>query len=281
MNPDPEEMHFHGPAGPAADDQLSGDQQSGGAEEVTAPPPSAPPVPRPVTPTVRWRALIEPRARFWVLTCAVLVCIAIGFFINSLAARAHENWLIADGLHIDAKILMANEEYVPHRPQPPDSIVILRFPWNGQSFDTQIGRFPGRKERIETGSTIRIHINPKDPEDWTWLDQPLPLLDRAIGTIITLPMAALSLLWALWVRTRLLKTWRQGQAVEALIVQTRSTAVAPRCRAAEVTPLDENDRRIYTVFLPRGYADLGPGDHVCILRRSARAKSAVAAAWFE
>jgi hypothetical protein len=278
MNPHPEENHHQGPA-----DQATDDQPPGQAEEVTAPapPPSAPAIPRAVTRMVSWRALTEPRARFWVLTSLVLACIAIGFFINSLVARAHEKWLIANGLHINATVRMANDEFVARRPQPPESVVMLRFPWNGQDFDTHVGRLPGRKERIETGSTIAIHVNPQNPDDWTWLNKPLPLLDRAIGTIITLPMAALALLWALRLRARFLHTWRKGEAVEAFIVETRSTAVAPRSRAAEVTPVDENDRRIYTVFLPRRLADLEEGDHLCILRRSNQATTAVAAAWFE
>ena len=166
--------------------------------------------------------------------------------------------------------------------QSPDSTVMLKFPWHGQDFETAgVSKLPGRKERIETGSALPIHVNPQDPEDWTWLNEPMPLLTRAIGTLITLPIAALALAWALLHRWRLLRTWRRGQAVRALIVATRSTAVAPRCRAAEVTPLDENERRIYTVYLPPNLADMEEGDELYIIRRSARSSWAIAAGWFE
>ena len=109
----------------------------------------------------------------------------------------------------------------------------------------------------------------------------MPLLNRAIGTVITAPMAALSLIWALIRRRRLIRIWQGGEAIEAMVVEARPTAVNPRCRAAQVTPGDESDNRIFTVYLPSRFADVEPGEPIYILRRSARSRDAVAAAWFE
>jgi hypothetical protein len=239
------------------------------------------PPPRNVTGRARWAALTEPRVRAWWLTAIVLGVIGLKFVIVGVRARAHEIWLIENGKRIDATIEWAGNEHLKNRHEAPDSVVQLQFQWDGKPYEPRPAVLEGRKDFITTASTVPIHVNPGDPEDWTWLDAPLPLLSRVIGGIITLPMALLALLWALVKYARTRRAWRSGMAIEALVVDTRIGAIAPLCRAIRVTPDNDDDKRIYTVFVPRGHPDLVSGDMIFILRPSPRSKSAVAAAWFE
>ena len=240
-----------------------------------------PSAPREITSRIRRRAWSEPRVRFWVFAAIVLSVCGVGFIANGLRAGAHERWLIDDGVHIDAIIIVADGEPVKGKQEPPESLVSLRFIWKGQDYEPRAEPLLGRKEFITVGSTIPIHVNPKDPSDWTWLNEPFPLRSRAIGGIIALPMAVLALLWAMLRRARLLRIWRDGIAEEALIVETRFTATAPRCRAARVTPADEGDARIFTVYIPPRLANLQRGDSLHMLRPSAQSSNAISVAWFE
>jgi hypothetical protein len=126
-----------------------------------------------------------------------------------------------------------------------------------------------------------LHVNPNDPNDWTWLQTPLPILSRVIGGIITVPMASVALLLAFLKHASARRAWRNGELVEACVVHTRFAATAPFCQAVRVTPQDVRDKGIYTVFLPTSHPQLAGGEWIYILRPSLKSKFAVAAAWFD
>jgi hypothetical protein len=235
-----------------------------------------------VTVRIRRRAWSEPRVRFWWLAAAVLLVVGLTFVAQGIRARFHDAWLIRDGLRIDARVAVANGEPVKDRPQPPDSVVEIQFRWKGDpKYSPRPRPLEGRRDFIITNSILPIHVNPDDPEDWTWLDEPLPMLARMIGGIVAIPLALLALLWALGRQRVMLRIWRHGEAVEALIVESRHTAIAPRSRVARATPADESDARIHTVYLPPRLASLRRGGAICILRLPSRPKRVCAAAWFE
>jgi hypothetical protein len=276
MNPDPQ--NNRDPAPPEPETAAPEAVQASHADEVVAPPPA---VPRPLTRFVRLRALTEPRVRFWLLAAIVLAGIGIYFLANSFHMRAHEAWLIEHGVPVRATIYVAGETSVPRRKEARDSAVVLHFQWHGQEFESGASKLPGRQQMIETGSILPIHVNPDNPNDWTWLNEPFPIMNRAFGAIITFPLAALVMLYAFLRRAMLLRTWRDGQAVEALVVNARSTAVAPRCRAVEATPSDEKEKRVFIVYLPANQANIEAGDVLYIIRDGTRSTSAIAAGWFE
>ncbi|HET6249094.1 MAG TPA: hypothetical protein VFE47_15470 [Tepidisphaeraceae bacterium] len=238
-------------------------------------------VPRPLDARVRFRAWIEPRVRFWWLLAIVLCIIGVGFMINGIHTRYHEAWLIRDGLHIESTVMVADGEPVKGRPEKPGGVVQIQFPWNGADYQPQARVLEGRKEWVTTGSPLWIHVNPKDPEDWTWLNEPLPAVTRMIGAFVVIPIALLTWLWTIFMQRKTLRVWREGTLAEALIVESRHIAVAPRCRAAQVTPADEADQRVFTVYLPPSLAGLRPGDALMIIRPPGSSLKAVAAAWFD
>ncbi len=235
------------------------------------PPPEAP---RTVSPGIYRRAWVEPRVRVWWAAGVLLALIGVMFVVGTFRSRAHEAWLIEHGLKINAKVVAANGEYVKNRKESPSGIVVLEFPWNGEpGYQPRPRPLEGREDYITTGSLLPIHVNPNDPEDWTWLSEPLPLLQRTVGAIVAFPLALLALLMAWLTRGRTLGTWLTGESVEALVLETHFTAIAPLCRAARVTPGQEYDNRVYTVYLPRSLSGLQRGDALFIIRQSNRASS--------
>jgi len=246
--------------------------------EEPSPPPS---VPRPLTAHVRRRAWVEPRVRFWWMAAIAMLITGGGFIVIALHSRSHEIWLIDHGIRINSTVVIANGETVKKRPQLPDSMVILHFQWNGQEYEPRARTLPGRTEFIVTGSVLPIHVNPNNPEDWTWLDQPLPLLHTLIGAIISFLMAVIAVLMAWLLQRQAVRVWQKCDAVAAWVVDTQFTAIAPRSRAARVTPDMSSDNRLYTVYLPPSLEMLQRGDMLYILRPSAGSSTSVAAAWFE
>ena len=83
-------------------------------------------------------------------------------------------------------------------------------------------------------------------------------------------------------RAKALRTWRDGAAVPALVVESRQTAVAPKSRFVRCTPADRSDNRIVGVFVPQSAArDLRPGDALWLVFPPGGRGRPVAAAWFD
>jgi hypothetical protein len=263
---------------PLRNGALVGLQHEAFVTQQAAPPaPSA--APRELTARVRRRAWEEPRVRFWWLIGIVMLAIGGWFAFSAIRDRAKVQWLIDHGERVEAMVNAANAETVRGRSEPPDSMVELKFDWHGTTFTPHPSMLAGRKEPIITKSKLLIHVNPNDPNDWTWLSAPEPLLTLMTGALVAVPIGICSLLAAMLVRGRMLRVWQTGEAVEALVMDSRNTALAPLSRAARVTPADEEDRRLYKVFVPGGVT-LGHGDSIWIIRAKPDSTSAVSAAWF-
>lgn len=237
--------------------------------------------PRSITPHVRARAWFEPRVRFWWLSAAVIGLIGIVLIFFGLYGRSHQAWLISNGVTINATIYEANGETLKHRSEAPESVVVLKFPWEGKEFTAQPRVLDGRQAFLVTGTLLPIHVNPANPDDWTALDAPLSPFHQAMSGMIILPIAVMSLFIALAAYFRTLRTWTRGEAVHTLIVETRIAAVAPASRVVKVLPDEGYDARIYTVYLPPSLSEQGVGSGVYIVKASPHSRYAVAATWFE
>ena len=125
----------------------------------------------------------------------MLLAAGVWFIIDGERGYSHDQWLIRDGLKIDAKITVAAADTLPNRIKPADSIVTIEFPWKAGSYSPHARPLEGRKQgdSIITGTTLPIHVNPDNPEDWTWLDTPLPFLTRMIGAWVAAPLMAITI----------------------------------------------------------------------------------------
>jgi hypothetical protein len=249
-------------------------------ETSTAPHAPSPP-PRAITPRVRRRAWVEPAVRFWWLTAMVLVLIGAWFALQGVLEWRHDVKLIREGVAVDATVYQVGEmKGIFKHPQPPDSIVTLQFSWHGKDQYTKPDRLPDRKagEFITPGDTIPIRVNPADPTDWTSAKVAGPISGRLFGAEVALPIAALTGVFGLLKWQRMLATWRRGEAIEALVMDSRNTALALGARLVRCTPDAEGDKRVFAVYVPRGLAGVGRGDTIWLLTRG---RGAVACAWFE
>ena len=242
------------------------------------PPPSAP---RAVNRRVRWRAGMDPRVRFAWLLGIVLLLIGVGFIIAGLHARYLQMLLIKHGTPVEATVFQAGEEQVRKKMAAPESVVILHFDWHGQMHETRARVLEGRKDAIVIGGTIPIRVDADDPDNWTPLTEPLPLLQQILGGLLLMPVAFLAFVVSLWLYEGVLRLWRGGQAIEAIALDAHNSALAPMSHAVRCTPTNEQDKRVFTVCVPPKAGKPNPGDVLWVLCPSERSTRAVAAAWFE
>jgi len=245
---------------------------------MTEPPPS---VPRAVSGRVRWRAWNDPRARFAWAVGIVMLLSGVGFIIAGLHARYLQNQLIKNGVVIDATVFQAGAEQIKNKMRSPEDVVILQFPWHGQLHEAHPRVLEGRKDPIIVGGPVQIHVDPNNPENWTPLNEPLPLLQQILGGLLLIPIALMAFAASLWLYGGVLRLWRSGQAVEALALDSHHSALAPLSQTVRCTPADEQDKRVFNVCLPAKAGRPNRGDVIWVLCRSEKSTRAAAAEWFE
>ena len=274
-----------------------------------------PPPPRPFTPRVRRRAWAEPHVRFWWLAAAALLAAGLYMGVVAYVAWRREVWLVRNGTVVQAKVEQSAGETVAGRPISPESGVLLSFDWNGQRRQTW-GVLEGQspKEVILTKSTVPIRVDPENPDRWTYRKEPPGLMADLLGAALALALAPLALLTSVALRRGVLRTWRDGEAAEAVVVARHGTALAPRARAVRCAPTDstpeaeppegnaeESDAaageaaargehrgqshaqpggRVHTVYVPLRHTEAGEDLLRVILPPRAGGRP-LAAAWFE
>ena len=246
---------------------------------------SAPPAypPREVTARVRSRAWTEPHVRFWWMAAAVLFLIGVYFVISQYLTLRRQAWLVREGTVVQALVLQAGSEEARDKLIPPDNPVSLEFEWpaeSGRKVRVQ-GYLEGRTEHIPVKGLVPIRIDPNNPRFWTARIDPAPATWRDwLAALIVLPIAAVVFAAGVLKRRRLLRLWRDGEAIPAAALDSRLTALAPRSRAVRVVPTEAVDRRVRTVYLPSS-APVPQGERLWILLHPDNRGGVAAAAWFQ
>jgi hypothetical protein len=238
------------------------------------------PLPRQVTRSIGLRAWSQPDVRFYWVIALVLGIVALGMGIAVGMDWNHERRLVSHGTPVDAIVQQAGEQTLAGRKQPPDTLCILRFEWHGSPHVTRPAYLAGRQEYVAPQDVVRIFVNPDDPDDWTARSEPGPIGPRLLGAVIALAAALVALAVAWLYRARVLSVWRNGESVEALVIESRNTALAPMSRAVRCTPAEEADTRVFSVYVPARAGKLERGDRIWILSRGKSARGAQSAAWF-
>jgi len=238
---------------------------------------SLPPVPRPITPTARRRAWTEPRVRGWWLAAIVPMGLFIYVCFNVIADFNRFRDLVARGVAVQAVVSVAGYEK-GHR-LPPDTAVTLSYQI-GDTTRQASGTLLARTEMIRVGETIEIRVDPTDPQRWTDHTTPPQLAPRMMGPLAILPFIAVALLAGLLARRRLMKTWREGVAVQALVIEVLQTALAPKSTLVRCTIPTDRDGSVLGVYLPHSKGIPVKGETLWLLRPPARSTGAVAAEAF-
>jgi hypothetical protein len=239
-----------------------------------------PPPPRVLTAHIRRRAWADPRARFWWICCLVLCLIALAFAATGLHEWQREIKLVRHGVTVDAQIQAVT--YVARRGASfdPSNPVRLEFPWRDGIHRTHDEHpLEGYTRFVTVGDTVRIRVDPNDPENWTALAEAMPLRDRVMPATLTFPAVLATLIAAVWQRARILSIWKNGQLTPALVLNSSVSALAPLGRAIRCTPAVDGDARVFTIHAG-GHAHRQPGEAIDVLARRAPAQLAVAAEFF-
>ena len=244
------------------------------------------PPPRLVSREARRRAWNDPIARFFWLTCIVLVAIAAVFFVTGFNAWRREARLISLGVLVDARIHAVTDstQSIITRAgasADPSGPVVLQFPWESQTYTTHHARpLAGYTQLAIVDDPVRIHVDPQDPENWTALAEPIALRDRVMEAILTIPAVAAVCLAAIARRRALLRLWKHGIVTPSLVVSSSISALSPFGRLVRCTPAAEGDSRVFSVYLPRRRTPPEPGETIDLLAWAAPSQRGVAAEFF-
>jgi hypothetical protein len=204
--------------------------------------PTAPAPPRPLTPRARRRSWNERPVRLWLALTVLLAAATLYFTVRDLRAALRERRLIEHGERVKAKLEMIDLYGRPGRLFTRDEIRKIRVRYTtkaGRTLVTDQELPPKSNATIEVGGTIELRIDPDDPEVLTSLTEPRPWLASLTVVAMMVPALALAAAIALWQRARVLAVWRDGEAVEATVVDWHRSGLAPRSVVVRFTIDDE------------------------------------------
>jgi hypothetical protein len=256
-------------------DSAGGDGVAAQAELAALPDP-----PRAVTPRVRRHGWTEPRVRSWWLVASAVTLVALYLVGSGYAVWRRDVNLINQGREDSAWIYAADGIPIPGRHRPPTAPVTLRYEVDGKKYEVD-GYLRGRTEPFVIQTYVPIRVDPDDPEHWTARSKPDALWPEMLGGLILLPVVPILAAVVFWQRARVLKLWRAGRAVEAVVLESRQTALAPRSRFLRCAPTDPSDKRVIGVYVPDRAGRLAPGDTLWILTDPAGGSRAAAALWLQ
>ena len=234
-----------------------------------------------MTPRAAARAWREPSVRFWWVTSAILLAIAIYLFVSGLLDSQREKRLITEGLAIDATVESIDNLAVAGAQRPVESQIGISYTVNGQTY-RDVGPPPAPRALVTVKEKIPIHVDPDDPRVWTARAEPAPLASKLIGPAIALGIMLVTLAIAWFRRRRIARIWREGAARPAAIVKVHSSGFAPLSYALDCSLSDTRDRSVQTVYLPQRLGGKPQaGEAIWLIVHPRWPRSAVAAAAFE
>jgi hypothetical protein len=254
------------------------DGQAG--EEAAAPLAALPDPPRPLTPRVRRHSWTEPHARSWGLVASVVTLVTLYFLGAGYYAWWRDVKLIREGREVSAFIYAAEGYPIPGRHRPPTAPVELHYEVDGRKYEVE-GFLRGRTEPFVVQTYVPIHVDPDDPTRWTARTRPDAVWPEMLGGLILLPAVPILAAVAWFRRARVLRLWRDGRAVEAVVLESHQTALAPRSRFLRCAPADPSDSRVIGVYVPDRAGRLAPGDSLWLLTDPAGGSRAAAALWLQ
>lgn len=243
-----------------------------------------PPAPRERSAFARRRAWADPRVRFWWLTGLLLLSVGIFFTGQGWLTWHRLDLLVRQGVPVEAKISATYNDVnqrltLPGKAGNASYPITVQFPWHGSDYETKPSLVIGYHGFLVVGNTLYIRVNPNDPEEWTVLTDVTPVGDYVIGGLLVLGAALVLIVAGGVLQRRILNIWRRGTPVHALVLESRHTALGPRSRAVRCTPIEENDVRVFNVYVPPRLTALRVGDPLWVVAANGSTR-AVAAAWF-
>jgi hypothetical protein len=253
----------------------------------TAVPNLLPPIPRPVTRRASWRAWAEPAVQVWWKSALVVAIVMI--YVTTLQVRQHlvRNKLLEHGIPVKAQIVYLNYRrleqgaYQARRDiELPTTLKQVEGTMpNGQPFEWS-GMLPKTEGLAHLGSFMDLRVDPADYTHWVEVGQTRTLADEFTAMFLLLPVVILLLGIAQWQRVRALRVWRSGKLREAVVVDCRHSATAPRSRVCRYTFADGDDRRVFHTLYPTKYGVPQRGDVLHMIVAPDRPNSGIIADFY-
>ncbi len=249
-------------ASPPVSTQVGAAGDTAQSPAAVSPADAPPAAPRGVDATIIRRAWRDPHSRAWFIAAAVVAVIMLWVLGDQTLRWLTERTLIKQGLVVSALVAEANG--IPRESfQPKDSEATLVFTHEGREYKVA-GRLYGRTEPIVVKKNVDIRIDPANPLRWTYRSEPVPLVQELVVGLALLPAAAVLVGIGMWLRRRLISTWRDGNATEALVLETGNSPIAPLSRTVRCVDIHSSERRPINVFVPRGRR-VAKGDVIWLL----------------
>jgi hypothetical protein len=232
-------------------------------------PDSFPTVPRPLTARVRRRSWAEAPVRTW-MVLTLLIAASLGYLaITNILEGLSERRVIYNGVIASATIVEVNGDSDPRKAIATngavgDRTVKLKYrDASGKEIESerelQTSRHKGRHPR----DILQIRYDPDKPEAWTDSTEPRPWFARLAIVWMLLPALLLAGIMMLIRRMQILRVWIEGVPMTGTVIDTRQSPIAPRSRVVRFT-LDD-DRRIFSTFVPISAGDVSRGGELMML----------------
>jgi hypothetical protein len=230
-------------------------------------PPALPATPRPITPRAARRAWGEAPVRFWWKSALVVALVTLYIAAFHVQSALRQRRLMRAGTPLMATITEVNgtpranftvvrddEVHVKVTGTLPDGKELKDLP-------LALPASPGRYAKV--GAELKLMVDPSDPEH-RWAEETDEILPwwrvLAVPLFLLLPVMLILMALAEWRRRQMLAVWREGQALEAVVVSSKHAATAPMSRIVQFTPAHGSDKRVFKTLYPTRAGTPVPGD---------------------
>ena len=154
----------------------------------------------------------------------------------------------------------------------------LRYTPPGQTEPVEVeGRLKDQQKPVTTGQKMLIRVSREDPTRWTdreRVDWGRVLLLPGFVTLAGLPLLGA----AAWSRRRVLRVWREGEAMEGTVIEVRQAAANPLSRVVRYVLTGQTSSRVYSAVVPNRVGVPQPGESIWLVAEPTRPQGAIAAA---
>lgn len=247
--------------------------------EATTPTTTVPPAPRELSARARLAAWKHPNVRFWWLVSAALL-LGMGYLLVMQSMEwSQEVDLVRNGKVVDATVFEAGVK-LKDKPVPALSDVDLTYKYNNQTYKVT-GPLAERNGLLMNGQTISIRIDPNDPRTWTNRTQPPAFTSKLFAPLLLSPPLAIALIAAWISRRRILTIWVNGEARQAVAMDTKQTPLAPLSHVVRCALADSTDKRLIHVYVPHRLGKVVKGQALWLITHPNNPQRAILAAVFQ
>lgn len=217
--------------------------------------------PRPVGSLARKRAWIEPGVRFWWIAAILIVVAAIGLAVQGVLNWREENFVIREGVVVEATAFTAGEIRVANRPIPMERPVTLDYEFNGRTYSSR-GMLTNVGQVYISGQPFEVRIDPRAPENWSNRQEPTTIVGNLFGAIMALFAGLFTGAISLVAQRLQLQLWSRGQHRTGRVLGHSQSALAPRSVSVRCAVRVGKHEKALSVFVPqKGHV---PGENEAI-----------------